>query len=573
MRREQAHITTATTGITRTAEIVPPLSLSGYLNGHPTDMLIDSGAAANLIHPDFARRMGIRVERSTDLKVTLADGSKRNCSHQAMGVALRMGDGATTFEEGVNFYVPDMPHSKHNVVLGMPFLSEHNPTVDWLRRIAELPLDQGRTFQAGAPLPAAGDAAVPTLSATQFRTAMRKGDTETVIGMIQFNGVEAEVATNEHGKTEQTSVSAVQLPNSVTRMLKSYGDIFPSELPNHPPPSRDVDHRIELEPGSKPASRPCYRLSFSELDELKKQLEDLLKKGLIRPSKSPWGAPILFVKKKTGEMRMCVDYRALNKVTIKNKYPLPRTDDMLDRLHGSTVYSKLDLRQGYHQILIHPPDIEKTAFRTRYGHFECTAMSFGLTNAPATFMTLMNDVLRPFLDKFVVVYLDYILIYSRDEAEHINHLRQVLQVLREHQLYAKASKCEFFKKEVEFVGHIVGPYGIRMEPGKVEAITGWPQPRNATDVRSFLGFVNFYRRYIKRHSFKTANLTGLTVKGVNMCGQKNTRRHFRKSRRRKQQRQYYSRRTLRVHSSSRQTPQAMQLAQFCSKCMRVSYAQ
>ena len=222
----------------------------------------------------------------------------------------------------------------------------------------------------------------------------------------------------------------------------------------------------------------------------------------------------MFVKKKDGTQRLCIDYRALNKVTIKNRYPLPRTDEMLDRLHGANVFSKLDLRQGYNQIRVHEADIAKTAFRTRYGHYKYTVMPFGLTNAPATFMTLMNEILAPFLDDFVVVYLDDILIYSKTQEEHERHLRLVLQVLREHQLYAKASKCEFFKIEVDFLGHIVGANGVRMEPTKVDAIVKWPRPQTATHVRSFLGLANFYRRYVANYSFIAAPLTDLTAKGL-----------------------------------------------------------
>ena len=193
-------------------------------------------------------------------------------------------------------------------------------------------------------------------------------------------------------------------------------------------------------------------MSPKELDELKKQLDDLLAKGLIQPSKSPYGAPVLFVKKKDGSMRMCVDYRALNKQTIKNKYPLPRIEELLDRLHGAKCFSGLDLVNGYYQVRIAKGDIHKTAFRTRYGHYEFLVMPFGLTNAPATFMHLMHDLFGPLLDKFVIVFLDDILIFSKTPEEHEQHLRQVLEILRKAKLYAKLSKCEFFKSSISFLG-------------------------------------------------------------------------------------------------------------------------
>ena len=293
-----------------------------------------------------------------------------------------------------------------------------------------------------------------------------------------------------------------------------YADVFPDELPPGLPPSRDIDHRIELVPGSTPPNRPTFRLSATELVELKKQLEELTKAGFIQPSKSPFGAPILFVKKKDGTMRMCVDYRALNNITVKNSYPLPRVDELFDRLQGANYFSKIDLRSGYHQIRIQPEDVPKTAFRTRYGHFEFLVLPFGLTNAPATFMHLMHSAFRPFLDDFVLVFLDDILIYSRTLEEHEVHVSKVLNVLRQQKLYAKESKCEFFKSEVEFLGHMVGRNGIRMMEDKVQAINEWPTPTKVADVRAFLGTAGYYRKFIKQFSLIAAPLTDLTKDDV-----------------------------------------------------------
>ena len=280
------------------------------------------------------------------------------------------------------------------------------------------------------------------------------------------------------------------------KLLAEFRDVMPDELPEGLPPSREVDHRIELIPGSSPPSKPTYRMSNGELEELQNQMAALEKAGHIRPSKSPFGAPILFVKKKDGTTRMCVDYRALNDITIKNSYPLPRVDELFDRLQGAKYFSKIDLRSGYHQIRIVPEDIPKTAFRTRYGHYEFLVLPFGLTNAPATFMHLMHQTFRSFLDHFVIVFLDDILIYSRTLDEHIGHVRQVMQVLRDQKLYAKESKCEFFRSEVEFLGHIVGRNGMRMMEDKIAAVTAWPMPTQLTHVRSFLGTAGYYRKFI-----------------------------------------------------------------------------
>jgi hypothetical protein len=226
-------------------------------------------------------------------------------------------------------------------------------------------------------------------------------------------------------------------------ILREYRDVFLEEVPGLPL-RRDIDFSIELAPGAVSVSRTPYRMSTPKLVELKLQLKSMMDKGYIRPNVSPWGALVLFVKKKDGTLRLCIDYRQLNKVTIKNKYPLPRIDDLFDQLGGASIFSKIELRLGYHQVRIKGEDIHKTAFWTWYGHYKFVVVPFGLINAPATFMCLMNNVLSKFLDKFALVFIDDILIYSNNREEHEDNLRLVLQVLREHQLYAKFSKCDFF---------------------------------------------------------------------------------------------------------------------------------
>ncbi|GJY75965.1 putative reverse transcriptase domain-containing protein [Tanacetum coccineum] len=226
------------------------------------------------------------------------------------------------------------------------------------------------------------------------------------------------------------------------------------------PPTRQVEFQIDLVPGAAPVARAPYRLAPSEMKELSEQLKELSDKGFIRPSSSPWGAPVLFVKKKDGSFRMCIDYRELNKLTVKNRYPLPRIDDLFDQLQGSSVYSKIDLRSGYHQLRVREEDISKTAFRTRYGHYEFQVMPFGLTNAPAVFMDLMNRVCKPYLDKFVIVFIDDILIYSKNKQEHEEHLKLILELLKKEELYAKFSKCEFWIPKVQFLGHVIDSQGL-----------------------------------------------------------------------------------------------------------------
>jgi hypothetical protein len=248
------------------------------------------------------------------------------------------------------------------------------------------------------------------------------------------------------------------------------------------------------------------------LIELKKQIKELLEKGFIRPSSSPWGAPVIFVEKKDGTQRMCVDYRLVNEVTIKNKYPLPRIEDLFDQMRGAKVFSKIDLHSGYHQMKIRWSDIPKIAFTTRYGLYEYTVMSFGLSNAPAYFMYLMNKVFMEYLDNFIVVFIDDILIYYKTEGEHEEHLRLVLQKLREHQLYAKSSKCDFWLKEVSFLGHIITDGGISVDPSKVEDVLKWEPLRTVKEIRSFLGLVGYYRRFIEGFSKIVKPLTTLLEK-------------------------------------------------------------
>jgi len=294
-------------------------------------------------------------------------------------------------------------------------------------------------------------------------------------------------------------------------VVNEFEDVFLEDLPGLPP-KRAVEFSIELEPGTTPISRRPYRMPPKELAELKVQLQELLVKGFIRPSTLPWGCPAIFVKKKDNTLRLCVDYRPLNAVTIKNKYPLPRIDLLFDQLAGAKVFSKIDLKSGYHQIKIKPEDIPKTTFSTRYGLYEYLVMSFGLTNAPAHFMYLMNSVFMPELDKFVVVFIDDILVFSKNEEEHAKHLRIVLQRLREHQLYAKFSKCEFWLKKVPFLGHVLSEKGIEVDPEKVKDILNWKTPTTVHEVRQFLGMAGYYRRFIPSVSKVSKPITELLKK-------------------------------------------------------------
>ena len=329
------------------------------------------------------------------------------------------------------------------------------------------------------------------LSATEAKKCLEKG----CQGYMVFFSMQTEV-----------HITLENIP-----IVNEFPEVFPEDISGLPP-EREVEFAIEVTPGAGSISKAPYRMAPNEMAELKKQIEELLEKGFIRPSVSPWGAPVLFVKKKDGSLRLCIDYRELNKVTIKNKYPLPRIDDLLDQLSGSSVFSKIDLRSGYHQLRVKAEDVPKTAFRTRYGHYEFLVMPFGLTNAPAVFMDYMNRIFRSYLDQFVVVFIDDILIYSKSIEEHEKHLRMVLNILKEKQLYAKLSKCEFWLTEVKFLGHVISRDGVAIDPSKVEAVLNWKRPETVTEIRSFLGLAGYYRRFIQNFSRIAMPLTKLTRK-------------------------------------------------------------
>nr|GEU94527.1 putative reverse transcriptase domain-containing protein [Tanacetum cinerariifolium] len=266
------------------------------------------------------------------------------------------------------------------------------------------------------------------------------------------------------------------------------------------------------EPKATPVAKSPYRLAPLEMQESSKQLHELQDKGFIRLSHSPWGALVLFVKKKDGSLHMCIDYRKLNKLIVKNHYPLPRSDDLFDKLQEARYFSKIDLQSGYYQLRVHEDDISKTKFRTRYEHFEFTIMPFGLTNAPAVFMDLMNKVCKPYLDKFVIVFIDDVLIYSKTKEDHEVHLKLVLELLKKKRLYAKFSKCEFWLQEVHFLGHVINHNGIHVDPSKIKAVKNWKAPTTPSQIRSFLGLASYYRCFIVNFSKNAKPLTLLTQK-------------------------------------------------------------
>ena len=486
------------------------ITIQGTINGHKAIVLVDCGASGNFISEQFVQqyKLSLTDRKRAKQSVTLADGTVKVLAGVLPKAELVMG----TYQERVDFNV--MPIQNYDCILGMAWLNQHKPHIQWSDRTVQFSYSRKHHVLRGSDQPLTTSRASVNLTylLSESEFLAQQSEFEYVDVAWVRGGTMADVQFHCNAMQQSTSTSTDKDSESVRYLLEEFRDVFPDDLPAGLPPARAIDHRIELMPGSAPTSRPTYRMSMTELDELKKQLQELVDHGFVQPSKSPYGAPVLFVKKKDGSTRMCVDYRALNKITIKNKYPLPRVDELFDRLLGARYFSKIDLRSGYHQVRIHPDDVPKTAFRTRYGHYEFRVLPFGLTNAPATFMHLMQELFRPYLDDFVIVFLDDILIYSRDKASHAKHVRQVLDVLRKNKLYAKASKCEFFRTEVEFLGHRISSEGIHVMQDKVRAIEEWPTPNSVKDVQSFLGLAGYYRKFIKGFSAIAGPLSELTRK-------------------------------------------------------------
>ncbi|GJR63848.1 putative reverse transcriptase domain-containing protein [Tanacetum coccineum] len=433
------------------------------LNNHFATILFDSGADFSFISTKFASMLNVKPRIvNPGYVIEIADGKRVEVDRVICDCKLELGNSLFTID-----LIP-LGHGSFDVIVGMDWLSRNKAVIVCHEKVVEIPLESGEALRV-------------------------HGERALGLDKTLMNANVGEPKMNE-------------IP-----VVREFSDVFPEDLSGLPP-QRQVEFRIELVAGATPVAKSPYHLAPSEMQELSGQLQELQDKGFIRPSHSPWGAPVLFVKKKDGSFRMCIDYKELNKLTVKNRYPLPRIDDLFDQLQGSRFFSKIDLRSGYHQLRVHEDDIPKTAFRTRYGHFEFTVMPFGLTNAPAVFMDLMNRVCKPYLDKFVIVFIDDILIYSKSKEEHEVHLRLVLELLRKEKLYAKFSKCEFWLQEVHFLGHVVNQNGIHVDPSKIEAVKNWKAPTTPSEIRSFLGLAGYYRRFIANFSKIAKPLTSLTQK-------------------------------------------------------------
>ena len=475
------------------------------MSGTKVKVLLDTGDEESFIPASTVAKLGLtviplptqhQVQLSSELSLALTGtvAAKLNCQRLCTTVRLYVVDGALPFD----------------LILGNPWLTYNNAILHVSSGLCSLGTGRKRCkIEALAAEVSAEVSAddrvqnnIPVLTALQFKRAAQHTD-RVLLAVVHKDDLFDDPPANRLVDADLQS------------LLDEFADLFPSKLLSGLPPVRAAAHTIPLkDPESKPPYRPPFRATPAEREEMQKHLKDLTEAGLIEPSTSPYGSPVLFVPKKDGGLRMCIDYRALNKLTLSNGYPLPRIDDLLDQLQGSTIFTTMDLMSGYNQIRISEEDVPKTAFTTPFGHFQFKVLCFGLTNAPATFQSVMNRLFQPMLSKFVVIYIDDFIIYSKSRLEHFAHLRAVMEVLRRNQLYCKLPKCEFLRNKLVFLGHEVSADGIRADPGKTSAVNDWPTPRGEKEVRQFVGLANYFRRYVEGYAQLVSPLTDLLKKDV-----------------------------------------------------------
>ena len=503
------------------------LYLEGQLLGKPCKFLIDSGAAACFVSKTLAH--GLMRAKQTPDSVILADGSSIISTHVVPAARLRIG----RYTDSFLFHVVDL--SGFDAVLGKDWLTRLNPNIDWRAHRVTV-THNGRSCHLRAP-PAKKSGQHPLLlSHQQFKKAlrhhepvytvhMRKIDSDHPLTLLDApspvvtlaSAAVSAVATTSPDPADPAAKADDSAPPpsgcgvartvcDLTDLLDEFSDVFPDDLPPGLPPARALDHKIEILPGAKPPNAPIYRMAPTQLAELKAQLEELIDKGFLIPSVSEWASPVMMVPKKDGGSRLVCDYRATNLASKKQASSIARVDDLLDQLHGAKILSKADLRSGYHLIRMDPASVPYTTIKTKYGLYAWTVMPFGLQGAPQTFTTLMTDIFRDLLDQGLLVYLDDLCLYTKDEASHRRLLRTVLERLRAHKLYCKRSKCAFGVDRVDFLGFCVSGDGISCDPGKIRAIRDWPTPTSVSDVRSFLGLANYYRRFVRNFAARAAPL-------------------------------------------------------------------
>ena len=464
--------------------LVTPRDKEGQ-KGPMTTAMLDSGSCFDVMSPKLAKQLDLKPDRLPSSLASYLNGTPAKI-YGLVSTKLDVLDTTGIIKtQTVSFVLMDTPN-EYPIVLGMPWLETWNPVVDFKTRQLVFNGERREGYHK-----------VRIIRANDIASELEDGNSQLYVG------TSAKVA----------SVVPLNSLSSFIELYSEHSDVFDQEMAEGLPEHGPQDLAIDLVEGKEPPFGPLYNLSEAELAVLREYLDTYCKRGWIRESTSPAGAPILFVKKKDGSLRLCVDYRGLNNVTIKNRHPLPLIEESLDRLGRAKIFTSLDLREAYHRLRIRAGDEWKTAFRTRYGHFEYTVVPFGLTNAPAAFQAYINRALTGLVDIYCIVYLDDILIFSEDEKEHVKHVKEVLKRLKEHQLYVNLRKSTFHSDRTEYLGYIVTPDGISIDKTRISAITNWPIPKNVHEVREFVGFINYYRRFIPNFSHLAEPLTALTKKG------------------------------------------------------------
>ncbi|XP_017413041.2 uncharacterized protein LOC108324610 [Vigna angularis] len=468
------------------------MKMQGWMKGRRILVLVNSGASHSFISTRLVKELGLESIDTYPYKVCLGDGQKKITSGYCTGVTVKLDE----LEVRDKLYLFEL--SGVDVILG----------ITWLASLGEIKVDWGHLIMKveveGKVVEIKGD---PTLTRRMVTPEVLLKEKEIEAMTLVWSLSQAEAVEGD-GKTGRWTLTQEA---GLKQILSDFEGVF--REPQGLPPERKVDRRIPLKEGTEPISVRPYRYPHLMKTEIERQVEEMLKLGVIRPSNSPYSSPLILMKKKDGSSRFCVDYRALNRVTVADKYPIPIIEELLDELQGARYFSKVDLRAGYHQIRMKNEDIPKTAFRTHQGHYEFLVMPFGLTNAPATFQDMMNSVLRPFLRRCVLVFFDDILIYNKSWDEHMQHLQQVLEVLAQQKLFANRNKCEFGREQIRYLGHKISKAGVEMDEEKVSAVTAWPEPKSIRELRGFLGLTGYYRRFIRGYGKITQPLTNLLKKG------------------------------------------------------------
>ncbi|GJU43582.1 putative reverse transcriptase domain-containing protein [Tanacetum coccineum] len=431
------------------------------LNDRYESILFDTGANRSFVSTAFSSLIDITpTTLGQYYDVELADGKIIRINTIIRGCTLNF------LNRLFNINLIPVELGSFDVIIGMDWLSKYHAVINCAEKIVRIPRGNETLIIYGDGSNQGNGTRLNIISCNKTQKYLLKGHHVFLA----------------HVTTKETEDKSGEKRLEDVPIVREFPEVFPKDLPGLPP-TRQVEYQINLMPGAAPVARAPYRLAPFEIKELSKQLQELSDKGFIRPSSSPWGASVLFVKKKDGSFRMCIDYQELNKLTVKNRYPLPRIADLFDQLKGSSVYSKIDLRSGYHQLRVRKQDIPKTVFRTRYDHYEFQVMPFDLTNAPAVFMDLVNWVCKPYLDKFVIVFIDDMLIYLKNKKEHEEHLKAIPELLKKEELYAMFSKCKFWIPKVQFLGHVIESQGIHVDPAKIESIKHWASPKTPTEIR------------------------------------------------------------------------------------------